>query len=67
MDFSQYCLPEAAPDPLSELGRATTAYHDAPPDQIEQARTEYESALRRFKSASLVSERTAPVQGSSQY
>jgi len=33
---------------LSELGRATTAYHDATPDRLEQARREYEEALRNF-------------------
>jgi hypothetical protein len=36
-------------DPLNELGRATTAYHEAPPEHIERARHEYEEALRRFK------------------
>ena len=33
---------------LSELGRATTAYHEATPDRLEQARQEYEEALRRL-------------------
>jgi len=36
-------------DLLVELGRATTAYHDAPPDCLEAARLEYEQALRKFK------------------
>jgi len=34
---------------LTELGRATTAYHEALPDRIEAARPEYEDALERFK------------------
>jgi hypothetical protein len=34
---------------LCELGRATTAYHEAPPERIEDARMQYEEALRRFK------------------
>ncbi len=33
---------------LSELGRATTAYYEATPDMWEQARREYEEALRQF-------------------
>ena len=36
-------------DALSELGRATTAYHEAPPEEMENARQEYEEALRNFK------------------
>jgi len=36
-------------EPLCELGRATTAYHEAAPDRMEDARLEYEEALRRFK------------------
>lgn len=36
-------------EPLGELGRATTAYHEAAPDRMEDARLEYEEALRRFK------------------
>jgi hypothetical protein len=35
---------------LSELGQATTAYHEAPPDRMEYARLEYEAVLRRFNS-----------------
>jgi hypothetical protein len=35
---------------LSELGQATTAYHEAPPDRLEYARQEYEDVLRRFNS-----------------
>ena len=35
-------------DSLTELGRATTAYHEASPDCVERAREEYEAALRRF-------------------
>jgi hypothetical protein len=35
-------------DRLCELGRATTAYHEAPPERVEDARLEYEEALRRF-------------------
>ena len=35
-------------DVLSELGRATTAYHDASPERAEYARQEYEEALRNF-------------------
>lgn len=37
---------------LSELGRATTAYHDATPDRLEQARQEYEEALQKFNATS---------------
>lgn len=37
---------------LSELGRATTAYYEATPDKLEQARQEYEQALRKFNAAS---------------
>lgn len=36
---------------LIELGRATTAYHEAPPDRVEYARQEYEEALRNFNAA----------------
>ena len=39
------------PEALGELGRATTAYHDAPPERVENARQEYEEALRRFNAA----------------
>ena len=35
-------------DFLSELSRATTAYHDAPADLVEYARQEYAEALRQF-------------------
>jgi hypothetical protein len=35
-------------DILSELGRTTTAYHEATPDRFEDARQEYEEALRKF-------------------
>jgi hypothetical protein len=38
-------------DVLSELSRATTAYHDAPADLVEYAREEYLVALNRFKEA----------------
>ena len=38
---------------LSELGRATTAYYEATPDRLEQARQEYEEALRRFHGVSM--------------
>jgi hypothetical protein len=38
-----------APDALGELGRATTALYDAPPDRLAQARLEYREALRKFK------------------
>lgn len=38
-------------DLLSELGRATTAYHEALPERFEAAREEYEEALRRFKAS----------------
>ena len=41
---------------LSELGRATTAYHEAAPDQFESARLEYEEALRRFRATYEVSQ-----------
>jgi hypothetical protein len=34
---------------LCELARATTAYHEAPPERFENARQEYEDALRAFK------------------
>ena len=44
---------EAIPvDALGELGRATTAYFEAPPDRVENAREEYEEALRRFRDLS---------------
>ena len=43
-------LPSAEPDLLGELGRATTAYHEAPPDRLELAREEYERVLIKFKS-----------------
>jgi len=36
---------------LCELGRATTAYHEATPDRAENARQEYEEALRRFNAS----------------
>lgn len=36
---------------LSELGRATTAYYEATPDRLEQARQEYQEALRQFNGA----------------
>ena len=43
---------EASPsiplDALGELGRATTAYHEALPEFAESARQEYETALRNF-------------------
>ena len=42
-------------DALSELGRATTLYHEAPPEQLENAREEYEQALRRFKAVGFYS------------
>ena len=38
----------AALEVLSELGRATTAYHEALPHRVEHARVEYEEALRKF-------------------
>lgn len=38
-------------DFLSDLSRKTTAYHDAPVDQMEDAREEYMEALRNFNSA----------------
>lgn len=34
---------------LCELARATTAYHEAPPERFENARQQYEDALRAFK------------------
>ena len=37
---------------LSELGRATTAYYETTPDRLEQARREYEEALRKFDATS---------------
>jgi len=37
-------------DLLAELGRATTAYHEATPDRLEIAREEYERVLIKFKS-----------------
>jgi len=36
-------------DALTELGRATTLYHEAPPERFEAARQQYEEALRVFK------------------
>ena len=38
-------------DLLSELSRATTAYHDAPADLVEYARQEYMVALHNFNEA----------------
>jgi hypothetical protein len=38
----------SAPDALGELGRATTALYEAPPDRLAQARLEYREALRKF-------------------
>ena len=38
-------------DWLGELGRVTTAYHEATPDRLENARQEYERVLRCFKQA----------------
>ena len=38
-------------DALMELGRATTAYHDAPPERLEDARLAYEEALLNFQSS----------------
>ena len=35
-------------DVLGELGRATTAYHEAPPERLETARKDYERALHTF-------------------
>jgi hypothetical protein len=35
-------------DVLSELARTTTAYYGASPDRWEDARTEYEKALRKY-------------------
>jgi hypothetical protein len=40
--------PETYMSLLGELGRATTAYHEATPDCIEAARDEYERVLRTF-------------------
>jgi len=40
---------EAKLDALGELGRATTAYHEATPDRFEAARQEYERALHSFQ------------------
>jgi hypothetical protein len=34
---------------LTELALATTAYHEAPPDRLEEAHLRYQAALRRFK------------------
>jgi len=34
---------------LCELARATTAYHEALPERVENARQEYEDAVRAFK------------------
>jgi len=34
---------------LAELGRATTVYHEAPPERLEIAREEYERVLVKFK------------------
>ncbi len=39
------------PSELSELSRATTAYHEAAPDSIEDAREQYLEALRNFQAA----------------
>lgn len=48
--LSQSCISSQSisSDLLSELGRATTAYHEALPDRAELARQEYEEALRKF-------------------
>jgi len=42
---------QADGDWLGELGRVTTAYHEATPDRLENARQEYERVLRCFKQA----------------
>jgi hypothetical protein len=34
---------------LRLLATATTAYHEAPPDRVEEARLVYEEALQRFR------------------
>jgi hypothetical protein len=36
---------------LRELAAATTAYHEAPPDRLEQARVVYQEVLQRFNLA----------------
>jgi hypothetical protein len=46
---------------LGELGRATTAYHEATPDRLEDARLEYERALNSFRNANSLS--FGPEQG----
>jgi hypothetical protein len=45
-------IPTISLEILSELSRATTAYYEATPDRLEQARQEYEEALRRFNATS---------------
>jgi hypothetical protein len=45
-------IPTVPRELLSELARATTAYYDATPDRLEQARREYDEALRQFNGAS---------------
>ena len=47
--FPESFLPDES-DLLGELGRATTAYHEAPPERVEAARLEYERVLVEFKS-----------------
>ncbi len=44
----EYMTSAVTTDLLSELGRATTVYHEASPDRVESAREEYEDALRKF-------------------
>jgi hypothetical protein len=39
---------------LNALAVATTIYHEAAPDRIEQARLQYEEALYQFKTAQAV-------------
>ncbi len=34
---------------LEELGQATTAYHEAPPDRLASARKRYEMALKKMQ------------------
>ncbi len=55
MTRSMSTIPEPIPSEaipleiLIELGQATTAYHEATPDRLAQARLQYEAALRRFQ------------------
>ena len=48
MDTGANATAQISVETLSELSRATTAYHEARPDCFEAARQEYLDVLRKF-------------------